>query len=175
MDLRIRTATERDLPTLAERFAGTVRAIGPEHYDAAEVEDWASRASKPERFRNFILGPRTFVAEDTSGIIGFAGIEPTGHIASLYVRRDRVRRGVGTRLLRTVLDHAERHGIDPLTAEASVFSLPLFRRFGFHVDQTERVEKDGAAFTKYFVRKAAEPAVEEGGDNAPDIESPDAS
>lgn len=156
-NLHVRTATEHDLPALADLFAGTVRAVGPQHYNNAEVESWASRADDPERFRNFILRPHTFVAEDATGIVGFSGIEPTGRVPSLYVRHDRVCQGVGSRLLRTVLDHAERHAIAPLDAEATAFSLPLFQRFGFRLVNTEQVSKGGVTFTKYFVEKPAAP------------------
>jgi putative acetyltransferase len=150
--LRFRLATEHDLPALARLYAQSVIKVGPQRYDHAQVAAWSAFASQADRFADFVLRPVTFIAEDC-GVVGFAGIEPDGHVASLYVDGDRTRQGVGSALLRVLLDHAMHAGIASLHTEASQFSRPLFERFGFHVERTEVVEYSGVWFTRYVMRR----------------------
>ncbi len=153
--MQLREATETDVPALAALYADAVRALGPKHYSPEQVEAWAVFAQE-ERFRVFVLQPHTLVAEDETGPVGFAGLKPDGHVTALYVRPDRMRQGVASILLRALLDHATEHGIGRLYTEASEFSRPVFERFGFVLDEIERVERRGAWFERYrMVRNAS--------------------
>lgn len=149
----IREAVPADVPDLAALYAAAVRTVGPAHYDAGQVEAWAAFADEP-RFRRFVLDPYTFVSEDTcagdeSGITGFAGLADDGHVTALYVRADRMRQGIGSALLRAVVERAEERGVARLYTEASAFSRPVFERHGFRLDAVEVVERRGATFERY--------------------------
>ena len=104
--MTIRLANESDLPELANLFRQTVLNNAPEHYTAAQTKAWAASADT-ERFRSLILDVNTFVAFDDSGIVGFAGIGGDGHVASAYVRGDRIRQGVGSTLMNALLAYAQ--------------------------------------------------------------------
>jgi putative acetyltransferase len=99
------------------------------------------------------LSGTTFLAVDETGILGFAGIADDGHILSAYVRRDRIHQGIGSQLMDILLDYAKRHRIQRLYAEASEFSLGLFKRFGFQVYDMEIVERQGVEFQRYLVER----------------------
>ncbi|MDA0266577.1 MAG: GNAT family N-acetyltransferase [Cyanobacteria bacterium] len=147
--MRIQLAIAADLPELTDLFRQTVLAHGPQHYTAAQTQAWATL--DPERFRQLILGVTTFVAVDDTGMLGFAGLGDDGHVASVYVRRDRLHQGIGTALLTQVLDHARSLGMARLYGEASHFSLGLFQKFGFQLDGTEAVDRQGVLFERYLV------------------------
>ncbi len=151
--MRIRKATEDDIPELTALYAGSVKSLAPTAYSAEQVAAWASFAENPEAFRRFVLEPRTIVMEDDSGILGFCGVDAAGHVASLYVRADRSRKGVGTKLLQITLDRARASGVHAFHAEASELSLPVFQRFGFVVRGIEKGACGGAEFERYLVRK----------------------
>ncbi|MCA9028546.1 MAG: GNAT family N-acetyltransferase [Planctomycetaceae bacterium] len=151
MRLNICIATADDVDELAELFVDSVRSAGPRGYTPRQVDSWAASASDRERFQEFILKPTTYIAIDESGPVGFCGIEANGHIASLYLRGDRQRQGIGTQLVDYVLDYANRAGINRLHAEASEFSLPLFLKLGFQTVGTETVERNGATFVRHLV------------------------
>lgn len=145
----IQLANAADLPELATLFRQTVLAHGPQHYTIAQTQAWAT--IDPERFRQFILGVTTFVAVDDTGMLGFAGVGDDGHVASAYVRRDRLHQGIGSALITQVLDHAHSLGLPRLYGEASHFSLGLFQKFGFQLDGTEVVDRHGVKFERYLV------------------------
>jgi putative acetyltransferase len=92
--------------------------------------------------------------EDASGILGFCGVDADGHVASLYVRADRARQGIGTKLLQTALDRARALGVQTFHAEASELSLPIFKRFGFVLRGIEKGACGGAEFDRYLVRNS---------------------
>lgn len=149
----IRTATASDLPALATLYRQTVLTNAPQHYTAAQTEAWAAVDAATPRFRQFILGVTTYVAVDETGILGFAGLGEDGHVVSTYVRHDCLHRGIGSTLMQTLLDHAEREQIQRLYAEASEFSLGLFQKFGFSQYDTEVVDHNGVQFTRYLVER----------------------
>lgn len=151
--MRLREATAADVPALAALYAGAVRAAGPAHYDARQVEAWAAFADET-RFHRFVLDPLTLVAEDTRAgdggeITGFAGLRKDGHVTALYVRADQMRRGIASALLRAVTERAKAQGIIQLTTDASKVSRPVFERHGFRVEAVETVERRGATFERY--------------------------
>ncbi|MFP5269672.1 N-acetyltransferase family protein [Coleofasciculus sp.] len=151
--MTIRMAQESDIPELAQLYQETVLAIAPHYYSDEQTHSWASFAADGVRFREFILSGTTFLATDETGILGFAGIADDGHITSVYVRRDRIHQGIGSTLMQTLLDYAKNHRIERLYAEASEFSLGLFKKYGFHVYDTEIVERQGVEFKRYLVER----------------------
>jgi L-amino acid N-acyltransferase YncA len=100
--------------------------------------------------RSHLAGPR-LVAEEDGRVAGWIALAPVSSRAcyagvaeiSVYVDEGLRGRGVGSRLLATVVESAERAGI--WTLQTSVFpengaSLALLRRFGFRVVGTrERI------------------------------------
>ena len=151
--LRTATETEADLLALAALFRDTVLVNAPQHYTVAQTAAWAAVDGASPRFRQFILGVTTYVAVDDTGIVGFAGIGEGGYVASVYVRHDCLRRGIGSTLMQTVLDHAQREGLQRLYSEASEFSLGLFIEFGFRQYGTEVVDRNGVQFTRYLMER----------------------
>ncbi|NER79317.1 MAG: GNAT family N-acetyltransferase [Leptolyngbya sp. SIO1D8] len=151
--MNIRIANASDLPELAVLFRQTVLTNAPQHYTAAQTEMWASFAADADHFCRFILEPTTYMAEADAKILGFAGIEENGHVASAYVRHDSLHQGVGSALMVKVLEHAKHHSLQRLYAEASEFSLGLFKKFGFQLYDTEVVDRQGVHFKRYLVER----------------------
>ena len=149
MDIRL--AQESDLPALAELFRQTVLVNAPDYYTPAQTQTWAASPLDAAHFHQFILGVTTFVAIGGVGILGFAGISEVGHVASTYVRHDCLHQGIGSALMQSILNHARSNGIQRLYAEASEFSLGLFKKFGFHLYDTEVVDRQGVTFKRYRV------------------------
>lgn len=148
----IRYAATSDLVELAALFTDSIQKTAPQYYTPAQVAAWASAPANPEEFRAFILEPTTFVAV-TDRIVGFAGVTPTGYVASLFVQADCQRQGIGSQLLTQILIYAEQHSIDRLYTAASAFSRPLFEKFGFTVYERERVVRNGVWFERDLMQR----------------------
>ena len=151
--MNIRIAEESDIPELAALYQQTVLAIAPQRYSDAQTQIWASFSSDLASFSEFILQATTFIATDESGILGFAGITQEGYIISAYVRCNLIHQGIGSRLMQTLLNYAQTHNIQRLYSEASEFSIGLFKKFGFHLYDTEIVQRQGVQFQRYLVER----------------------
>ena len=84
------------------------------------------------------------VAEESQRPVGFAELEPDGHIDRVYVSADRQRRGIGRQLLAALIAEARRVGLARLFTEASITARPFFESQGF---------KKILGFLKPLVRK----------------------
>ena len=90
--LQIRPFHANDQALLADLYEATVRRWAPALYSPEQVEAWAMSARNSERFQAMLLGGQTFVAVDSlDQPTGFAGVEPNGRVASLYVAADSTR------------------------------------------------------------------------------------
>ncbi len=147
--MNIRLAQAPDTPQLAELFRQTVLVHGPQYYTPEQTEVWASFASDTAQFTACIDGVTTLIAENDTGILGFVGIGTDGHVALSYVRHDCLRQGVGSALMQRALTYARNEQIPRLYTEASVFSLGLFQKFGFRLEGTEIVDRQGVTFERY--------------------------
>ena len=145
MSFRIRSALERDIPSLPdiERRAAALycdRAeqfgITPEALQRVTSEDVLSCARREGRL---------WVATITSGeVVGFAlvlMVDGLAHLKEVDVLPDHGRQGIGTALVRTVCRWAERHGIPAVTLSTFrevPWNAPFYARLGFQpVSPTE--------------------------------------
>jgi L-amino acid N-acyltransferase YncA len=131
-----------DWPEVARIFEEGI-ATGNATFET-EVPSW-------EEWDRAHLAGHRFVAEDERGVVGWIALAPVSGRAcyagvaeiSVYVTAEARGRGVGSELLATVVESAERDGI--WTLQTSVFpenaaSLALLGRFGFRVVGTrERI------------------------------------
>lgn len=159
----LREVREEDVPTLARLYADSVRTLAPGRYTAEAVEAWASRAERAA-FRDLVVIPRTLVVEDETGIVGFGGLDPSGHVASMYVRGDRSREGIGSLLLSRLLEAGEDAGMRRFTVDASLVARSLFERHGFSIVATEVVEREGVDIARLRMEKRlpSRPSADEG-------------
>jgi len=151
----IRPMAQGEEQALTRLYQDSILGLGPAHYSAEQVTAWASFGAEREAFTEFVCVPWTVVAEDETGLIGFAGLEDDGHVPSLYVRHDRARRGVGSQLLEAVLREAESRGVNRLYAEASLFSKGVFEKYGFVVERMEHSERRGILFDRFLMARTA--------------------
>src|SRR5918998_6470139 len=102
-------------------------------------------------------GRCTLVAEKDDEAIGFAELERDGHLYMLYLRKDAVGRGVGSRLYLAVEQVARKWRLGRIFTEASITARPFFERQGFCVLRERRVLRQGVVLTNFAMEKALRP------------------
>jgi putative acetyltransferase len=149
----IRQARPQDFESLARIYSDSIRHVGREFYSPAQVDAWSSYAGDTEEFRAWLDRSTTFVAVDRSDeCLGFAGLEPRGRIASLFVAPACMRQGIAGNLVRHLLAEARSRGLEVVTTEASEFSKPVFEKCGFTVTEMEFTRFKGVDFSRYAMR-----------------------
>lgn len=157
--MRFRLAGPADVPTLAGIYAGAARGLGSWCYTPEQVAAWSSFGADTPAFRDYVLGPRTWLALPAAGtdglaesgadtVLGFCGIDAEGHVHSLYVRADHNHRGIGTALLAHAMADARGRGLRHFSAWCTLFSEPVFARAGLVVVERPLAEFAGVSFQR---------------------------
>jgi len=150
----IRPFRPDDQAQLADLYEATVRRWAPALYSPEQVEAWAMTARDSARFHSMLTGGQSFVAIDSlDQPIGFTGVESDGRVASLYVAAESIRMGIGSSLLRHVIEHASDVKLPPLWSEASFLSRKLFERHNFVVEDEEHIVLNDVKFKRWIMRQ----------------------
>lgn len=122
----VRTHRNGDIPLISRLFYDTIHEVNSRDYTREQVDAWAPEVPEDsfwkERFKKY----HVYVAEEGEHIVGFAELDPTGHIDCFFVHHEWQRRGVGSRLMEHIVASAARKLIPRLFAEVSLTAAPFF-------------------------------------------------
>src|SRR5439155_11753391 len=76
-------------------FRDTIRRVNCRDYSPAQIAAWASDDIDTVSWFGRFTGRFVPVAEESGCPVGFAELEPHGHIDRVYVSADHQRRGIG--------------------------------------------------------------------------------
>ena len=99
-----------------------------------------------EAHQKCVAQSTSWVAEVDDQIVGFLCAESAAkdlHIWELAVRREWQGRGIGRRLMKTVLDHARQNGFVSVTLTTFrdvPWNEPFYRSLGFEIMDTEKID-----------------------------------
>ncbi|WP_085908531.1 GNAT family N-acetyltransferase [Kiloniella majae] len=150
----IRPHKPEDAATLFQLFYDTIHKVNIQDYSQEQVNAWAPENFDIKRWQERTKGYFIFVAEDTSGISGFAELEQNGHIDCFYVHHEKQGFGIGHKLMSELEQKAHALKLDEIYAEVSITARPFFERKGFQVRQKQDVLLRGQYLTNYKMGKS---------------------
>ena len=104
-------------------------------YTPEQVTRWAPDDRDMESWAEKLARTNPFVAVLENRIVGFAELEPNGHIDCFYSHHEFQRKGIGSALMQEVLAEADRMGLTRLFAEVSTTARDFFLAKGFRIDE----------------------------------------
>lgn len=134
-------------------YAETTHAVVAQAYTPAQVERWAPADADTDASAERLARTNPLVAVEGGRAVGFAELEPDGHLDYVYAYHEWQGRGVGTALLHAVEAEARRAGLDVLHAEVSLTAAAFFRARGFEVTGEREPVVCGAPAKQYLMRK----------------------
>lgn len=115
-------------------FHDSVHQLAARHYTTEQLKAWAPAEFDAQAWSERIRRNRPFVAEDETGtLLGYADLQPGGHIDQFFIAADAARRGVGTALLAFLEGRSRQLAIVQLSADVSLCAEAFFRQAGFQV------------------------------------------
>ncbi|NEQ23305.1 MAG: GNAT family N-acetyltransferase [Microcoleus sp. SIO2G3] len=157
----IRPHKPEDTDALRQLFRNTILTVNRRDYSQAQVEAWAAGAQDEQRWHDRFTNRFTAVATIADQIVGFAELEPNGHIDCFYCHKDFQNQGIGTKLLdrleaeaRSSDSRSDSLNLTQLFVEASITAKPFFERRGFQVARSQQVERRGQVFTNFVMTKS---------------------
>ncbi|MGB7273497.1 MAG: GNAT family N-acetyltransferase [Geitlerinemataceae cyanobacterium] len=151
--MEIRLFHPQDAEQIAHLFHDTVRQINICDYCDTQVRAWAPDDIHFRNWEALCSRQFTYVACDRREILGFAQLEPNGHIDCFYCHKNYQRCGVGSQLYRVLEVKALELEVDRLFTEASITAKPFFQRMGFSVVTEQEVTRRGSLFINYVMEK----------------------
>src|SRR4029077_18398744 len=107
-----------DAPVLLTLFRDTIRRVNSRDYSPAQIAAWASDDIDTVSWFGRFDGRYVPVAEEAGHPVGFAELEPDGHVDRVYVSADHQQRGIGRQLLAAVVAEARRLGLPRFFSQA---------------------------------------------------------
>lgn len=152
--IAIRPYEPADLDALIAIFLGAIREVAAREYSQAQVNAWAQADRDVWALRR--LGRPTWVALMGREVVGFANLEPNGHLDMMYVHPAHQGVGVASALLESVLTSARSQGLFRIFTEASITARGFFERRGFRVMAAQSVELRGQRLTNFRMERYLE-------------------
>lgn len=152
-DVTLRAYCDDDAAELLALFKDTVWRVNSCDYSPEQIAAWASDQIDLDEWKARFAGEFVVVAEFDKAIVGFAELDPSGHLDRFYVSADHQRRGVGRLLLEALIDEANRRGIPTLSTAASITARPFFERHGFSSVATQSVLCRGEKFVNFRMER----------------------
>lgn len=161
INIVIRAYQETDVPALANIFYHTIHTIHRRDYTEEQVNAWAPHdsAENYSGWQKKLAKVKPYVAVVNETIVGFAEFETSGHIDCFYVHHEWQSKGIGSALMKAIIQKAEKQSISRIFAEVSITAKPFFEHKGFRVVKEQTVTLRGAelknfVMEKYFTRLA---------------------
>ncbi|KKJ75659.1 hypothetical protein WH95_17005 [Kiloniella litopenaei] len=149
----IRPHTPKDAVTLLQLFHDTVHNVNIQDYTQEQINAWAPESFDLNRWQERTKGYFIFVAEDDSGIVGFAELETNGHIDCFYVHHQKQGLGIGHKLIEAVEEKAKTLNLNEIYAEVSITARPFFEKKGFKIQEEQEVSIRGQKLKNYKMNR----------------------
>jgi len=150
--LSVRDYRTDDAPLLWYIFFAAVRQTAAADYTPQQTAAWAPAEHDPAVWSGRMDAMAPLVAESAGVVVGYAGLGADGYIDHFFVAPP-ARRGVGSALMRAILERAAARGIAELFSNVSLTARPFFERFGFMVETPQQVTVRGVVFDNFRMRK----------------------
>lgn len=159
-EVQTRRADPGDAAAIAACHLDSIRSIGPAFYPADVVDAWASGLTPDLYVKAMEGGEAFFVAtahiDGKPAVLGFSThrVDDAQDGASVYVRGEAARRGIGTALLRLAEEHALVHGATSIQIQASLAGVEFYKANGFdEISRGEALLMSGRSMPCVVMRK----------------------
>lgn len=131
MEIKIRTATERDAETISILYSETVRKINSKDYSEEQIKVWSGGSGNLDHWKRHIGEQYFIVAETDNVIVGFSSITPEGYLDFMYVHKNFQRAGVAKKLLEEIERKAAEQKNSEVYSHVSKTAKGFFEKFGY--------------------------------------------
>lgn len=154
--MRIRPLQAGEELALHAVFHSAIHGLASRDYTPEQIEAWSPSnftAELQERWVSRVREIQPFVVEFEGRLVGYADIQPDGLIDHFFVEASVARRGIGSALMRHLLEVANARGLSVLTSKVSRTAQPFFKRFGFTIVEQQAPVVRGVAVPNALMRK----------------------
>ncbi len=130
--MKIRLAKDKDFAAIARFHRQTIYHINSKDYPKKMIDVWSKR-SKADRFRRSAGKCKRWVAVQNNKIVGFCDHNFNCELWGLYIHKDFINRGIGSRLLKTAEESLKKSGCKKILIKASITAKDFYKKHGYRV------------------------------------------
>jgi putative acetyltransferase len=150
MSYLIRRATHADAADIIRAHVRSIREICASDYSPEQIEAWAGRDFKVERWHTTMDRDLVWVVEVDQAVRGFGhlafGAEKVATIVGLYFAPEAKGLGAGRRLFELMLKECRDRQVERLTLQATITAKPFYEKMGFEsVEGSCSIKMQGVA------------------------------
>lgn len=151
--MQIRRYRPGEEGTLFEVYYSAIHQVASRDYSSAQIEAWAPRNVDPALWANRIQGINPFVMESNDGsLLAYADLQANGYIDHFFVSGAHPLRGLGTILMKHILEEASLLGLTELASDVSRTAEGFFEKFGFRVVERRQPVVRGVVIPNALMR-----------------------
>ncbi|HYE59945.1 MAG TPA: GNAT family N-acetyltransferase [Candidatus Kapabacteria bacterium] len=150
--MRIRLAREEDYVALARLHRTTIRRVNSKEYAPDIIRVWSSKKSA-KRFRDSAPLCKRWVAVEKGKLVGFCDHNLTGELWGLYVHKDHLGTGVGSRLLKKAEESMKKLGWKEVRLKSTITAKDFYRKHGYLVIRKALHDIRGTKVPVYIMKK----------------------
>ncbi len=130
--MKIRLAKDKDCAAIARLHRQTIRNVNSKDYTKEQIRAWSARTNA-NRFRNSADKCKMWVAIEDDKVAGFCNHGLDGEFWGLYVHKDYIGKGIGSRLMQTAEDSLKKLGFKKVSLKASITAKEFYKKQGYKV------------------------------------------
>ncbi len=104
--------------------------VNSKAYPQDVIKAWAGRTSA-KRFRDSLHKGKRWVAVENGKIIGFVDHGKSDELWGLYIHKDHIGKGVGSKLLKIAEDSLRKQGVNTVKIESTITARPFYEKHGY--------------------------------------------
>ena len=124
--MRIRLARDEDYAAIARLHRQTIRNVNSKDYTEDQINTWSARTNA-QRFRSNANKCKRWVAVQDNKVVGFCDHSLDGEFWGLYVHKDFIGKGIGSRLLKTAEDSLQKMGYKKVIIKATITAKDFYK------------------------------------------------
>ena len=128
--MAIRPARDGDYAAIARLRRQTIRHVNARDYPDEVIRRWSAKESA-QTLRNSADRCRRWVAVERGRMVGFCEHDLDGALSRLYVHKDHLHKGIGSRLLAVAEASLKALGFAEITLEATITARDLYAANGY--------------------------------------------
>ncbi len=149
--MRIRRAALEDAKELSALRKATIRTINKNDYTPSQIARWSKRGNTDDfvKIHDQVL---RYVAIEEEKIIGFGDImkDTPEEMGALYVHKNFVRQGVGTKLMKKIENTVRKMGVRRFSLRSSITAKEFYEKLGYKVIALKKNRQKG---NEYLMEK----------------------
>src|SRR3989338_4302179 len=130
--MKIRRVRDEEYAEIARLLRQTIRSVNANDYPEDVIDSWSAKTGAQD-FRKSADICKRWVALDVDGIIGFCEHNLKCEVSRMYVHKDHLRKGVGSRLLEVAEDSLEKQGCKKISIESTVTAKDFYEKNGYKI------------------------------------------